>query len=99
MMYHNPTEFEYFCILSGGLPLEDIPEELYDQDEIRDLTIFIGCGWYDQAYVRDLSSAYLLQETLASRDIPFTTQMVFSGHTWVTWRQNLVFLLDNVLWK
>jgi len=99
MLYHNTTEFGFYCILSGGLPLEDIPEELYDKEEIRDVTIFIGCGWYDTALFRDLSSAYRLQEILASRKIPFTTQMVFSGHTWTTWRQNLTYLLGNVLWK
>lgn len=99
MMYHNTTEFGYYCILSGGLPLEDIPEELYDKDEIRDVTIFIGCGWYDTAFVRDQSSAYTLQEILASLEIPFTTQMVYGGHAWVTWRQNLVYLLEDVLWK
>jgi len=99
MLYHNTTEFGYYCILSGGLPLEDIPEELYDKEEIRDVTIFIGCGWYDTALFRDLSSVYLLQEILASREIPFTTHMVFGGHQWTTWRQNLVFLLENVLWN
>lgn len=99
MLYHNTTQFGYYGIFSGGLPLEDIPVELYDKNEVRDANIFIGCGWYDTAFVRDLSSAYLLQEILAARDIPFITQMVFSGHTWTTWRQNLAYWIANVLWK
>jgi enterochelin esterase-like enzyme len=55
MLYHNTTEFGYYCILSGGLPLEDIPEELYKKEEIRDVTIFLGAGWYDTSIIRDLS--------------------------------------------
>jgi enterochelin esterase-like enzyme len=99
VMYQEPARFRYYCILSGGLPLQDIPVELYDREEIKDRKIFIGCGWYDQAFVRDMSSAYTLQETLAARKIPFLSHFVYSGHTWTTWRQSLVFLLDNFLWK
>jgi enterochelin esterase-like enzyme len=36
---------------------------------------------------------------LTEAGVPFTNHAVYGGHTWTTWRQNLVYMLENVLWK
>ena len=36
---------------------------------------------------------------LAEAGVPFTNHAVYGGHAWATWRQNIVYMLENVLWR
>jgi enterochelin esterase-like enzyme len=36
---------------------------------------------------------------MAEAGVPFTNHAVYGGHQWTTWRQNMVYMLENVLWK
>jgi enterochelin esterase-like enzyme len=44
-------------------------------------------------------SLYDVMIDFADNGIPFTSDPIYSGHTWTTWRQNLAYMLENVVWK
>ena len=80
----------------------------YQADGIKDARICFGYGWYDFCFSRYLQpqratamSSHLhgIFFDLAEAGVPFFNHAVYGGHTWTTWRQNMVYMLENVLWK
>jgi hypothetical protein len=83
-------------------------EPNYQADGIKEVRICFGYGWYEFVFSRYLETqrataiSALLHDIfidLAEARVPFTNHAVYGGHTWTTWRQNIVHMLENVLWK
>jgi enterochelin esterase-like enzyme len=106
-LFYNTSDFGYFMPLSALITSDFQPN--YQAAGIKDVKICLGFGWYDfiiSSYMEQTSGRKLMSKSLydvmidfADNGIPFTCDPIYSGHTWTTWRQNLTYMLGNVLWK
>lgn len=105
-LFNHTQEFGYYLPLSAFNTNNFEPN--YQVDGIKDVKICFGYGWYEfvfSKYVepqRATAISSLLHDIfvdLAEAGVPFTNHAVYGGHHWTTWRQNMVYMLENVLWK
>jgi len=105
-LFNHTQEFDYYLPMSAFITKNYEPN--YEADGIKDVKICFGYGWYDLVFSKCLESqeasvmSSLLHDIfidLAEAEVPFTNHAVYGGHTWTTWRQNMVYMLENVLWK
>jgi enterochelin esterase-like enzyme len=105
-LFNHTQEFRYYLPMSAAVTKSCNPN--YQVDGINEVEICFGFGWYDLAFSRCLESqrsagiCSRLQDIfvdLAEAGVPFTNHAVYGGHTWTTWRQNIVYMLENVLWE
>ena len=105
-LFSRPHAFGYYLPMSAALTEDCHPN--YQASGLKQAKICFGFGWYDFSFSRCLEPqrppgiCARLQdifEHLAAADIPFTNHAAFGGHTWSTWRQNIVYMLENVLWR
>jgi enterochelin esterase-like enzyme len=105
-LFNHTKEFAYYLPMSAFITQDCEPN--YRADGIKETKICFGYGWYDLIFSKYLESqgasaisCYLhdIFMDLAEAGVPFTNHAVYRGHTWTTWRQNMVYMLENVLWK
>lgn len=105
-LFNHTQEFDYYLPMSAFITKNYEPN--YEADGIKDVKICFGYGWYDLVFSKCLESqeasvmSSLLHDIfidLAEAEVSFTNHAVYGGHTWTTWRQNMVYILENVLWK
>ena len=105
-LFSCPHEFGYYLPMSAALTEDCHPN--YQAGDLQQAKICFGFGWYDFSFSRCLEPqrppgiCARLQdifEDLAGAGIPFTNHAAFGGHTWSTWRQNIVYMLETVLWQ
>jgi enterochelin esterase-like enzyme len=105
-LFHHTQAFGYYLPMSAFITNNFEPN--YQADGIKDVRICFGYGWYEfvfSKYVepqRATAISALLHDIfidLAEAGVSFTNHAVYGGHTWTTWRQNIVHMLENVLWQ
>jgi len=105
-LFNHTKEFGYYLPMSAFITRDLEPN--YQADGIKDVEICFGFGWYDLVLCRHLhdtkaavvtSDLHEIFIAMAEAGVPFTNHAVYGGHQWTTWRQNIVYMLENVLWK
>jgi enterochelin esterase-like enzyme len=113
--FNVPTQFKYFMALSAPLTPDIGDPDLtnpnyktrtlffgYGQFDfvltrslyrLQDPTQQVVPAWSPEG------SLYQYLFELKNAGIPYTNQMLPYGHQWTLWRQNIVYIFDNVLWK
>jgi enterochelin esterase-like enzyme len=105
-LFNHTKKFRYYLPMSAFITRNCRPN--YQAHGIEDVKICFGYGWYDSVFSRCpepqkatvmSSQLHNIFVDLAEAKVPFTNHAVYGGHTWTTWRQNMVYMLENVLWK
>lgn len=102
-LFNHTEEFQYYFPMSGFISKEYEPD--YTKESLKDVTICVASGITDfcLADTREdfmsASNTLTIMENFTANGIAYTCDIVKTGHDWVTWRQNLPYMLENVLWK
>ena len=98
-MYMNATSyFDYIGAFSGGYPVGD-GFDLSNTKELSDVSLLIGCGEEDFAYVVDAIAVPPFMKELDKAGIPYSSYFVTGQHDMYTWGQMYTYFADNVLWS
>ncbi len=102
-LFNHTDEFKYYLPMSGFISREYEPD--YTMEALKTKVISIGAGWYDFC-LADTGEDRMAQamnltimNNFGANGIPYSADLVASGHAWVTWRHNIAWMLENVLWK
>ena len=102
-LFNHTEEFRYYLPMSGFISREYEPD--YTMEALKTRVISIGAGWFDFC-LADVAEDFMAQamnltamNNFAANGIPYSADLVASGHAWVTWRHNIAWMLENVLWK
>lgn len=111
--FHCAEQFLYYLDMSSPLTEDVIPD--YTNPLLKERKLCITMGQYDFVKrAQDLigkgmlpgqnrkkeKSIYNYIYGLKDAGIPFKTSIELPyGHTWSLWRANIVYMLDNILWK
>jgi enterochelin esterase-like enzyme len=102
-MIKHPQVFDYYGMMSAGLPAA---HETLTEAEIAGLRgkgIFIGSGWQDTGHAagyRDISTGTAREiSTLTKAGLPITINFVHGGHDWHVWRLLLRDFLTRVAFQ
>jgi enterochelin esterase-like enzyme len=92
-MIKYPQVFQYYGMMSAGLPAEYNTLSQAHIDGLKGKAIWIGSGWQDPIHVAGFKTDATSHtgpareiNAFAKAGIPVTTAFVHGGHTWPVWR-------------
>lgn len=102
-MVKYPETFDYYGMMSAGLPAEHETLTGEQVAALRGKGIFIGSGWQDTGHAvgyRDISTGTAREiSTLVKAGLPITVNFVHGGHDWHVWRILLRDFLTRVAFQ
>ncbi len=102
-MVKYPETFDYYGMMSAGLPAAHETLTEGQVAALRGKGIFIGSGWQDTGHAtgyRDISTGTAREiSTLVQAGLPITINFVHGGHDWHVWRILLRDFLTRVAFQ
>lgn len=100
----HPEVFQYYGMMSAGLPPENGTLTAAQIAALRGKSIWIGAGWEDVIFAAGWSMGSIRIHTGPAREvstfaragIPVTTDFIHGGHEWYVWRILLKDFLTRV---
>lgn len=102
-MFRYPGEFQYFGMMSAGLPPEFSEPTAEQVAALKGKTVWVGSGWQDVIHAAGFSTTATSHtgparevSVLVEAGIPVATNYVHGGHQWYVWRILLKDFLTRV---
>ena len=100
----HPEVFQYYGMMSAGLPAENATLTAAQIAALRGKSIWIGGGWEDVIFAAGWNMGSIRIHTGPAREvstfaragIPVTTDFIHGGHEWYVWRILLKDFLTRV---